>query len=107
MKKVLLTITMVLAFGVLVLLIINACADTDEKPFRFHVPEVEYWQDTDVSCLDADDALRLAYRESGNISADMAVILVPGSTRVLLHPVHQRSFRRGHLCEGNRSERPR
>ncbi len=80
MKKVLLTITMVPALGVLVLLIINACADTDEKPFSFHVPEVEYWQDTDVSCLDADDALRLAYRESGNISADMAVILVPGST---------------------------
>ena len=80
MKKVLLTITMVPAFGVLVLLMINACADTDEKSFRFHVPEVEYWQDTDVSYLVADDAVRLAYRESGDVSADMAVILVPGST---------------------------
>ncbi len=73
-----LTVAMVFTFGVL--LLINACAVTHEKPFSFHVPEGDYWQDTVLSYLVADGGVRLAYRESGDISAHKAVILVPGST---------------------------
>ena len=94
MREVLLIIAMMFAFGGL--LTIKACAITDEKPFSFHVPEDEYWQDEALSYLVAGGGVRLAYRESGDISAHKAVILVPGST---MYGYYYIPFIKGLSCE--------
>jgi pimeloyl-ACP methyl ester carboxylesterase len=69
-----------LAFMMSVLLMMNACATTNTKQFGFYVPKAEHWQDREVKNITADDGIKLAYREEGDIHCSKAFILVPGST---------------------------
>lgn len=59
-------------------ILMNSCKTSEN--FRFKVPDISPWEDTDIKYINSNDGVKLAYRDLGDIKEKRALIFIPGST---------------------------
>lgn len=68
----------VIGFFMVIGLLFQSCSTSEV--IKFNLPNIPLWKDVNVNFVKSDDGVQLAYRESGNMKSDKALIFVPGST---------------------------